>query len=100
MKIEIAFTPPRLGRKHLLFGAGLVAIGLILMFDAFSSETITGSFGAITRKSWFFQNSYHDVEWAWGLVALAGAVVWVGGSVGWWIVRSIICHWFRHTKPQ
>jgi hypothetical protein len=22
-------------------------------------------------------------------------IVWVGGSVGWWIVRSIIWHWFR-----
>jgi hypothetical protein len=95
----IGFTPPRLGRKHLLFGAALVVIGLVLVFDAFSSRGVY-TVGFVTRNSWFFQNSYDDVEWAWGLVALAGAVVWVGGSVGWWIVRSIIWNWFRHTKPQ
>ena len=89
----IQFTPPRLGRGHLLFGAGLLAIGLTLMFDALSS-------GATGQPSWFFQNSYHDVEWMWGLAALAVATVWVGGSVGWWIVRSIILHWFRQTWKE
>jgi hypothetical protein len=88
----IGFTPPRLGRGHLLFGAGMVAIGLVLIFDTFSA--------AGTGQRWFFQHSYPEVEWAWGLAALAVAVVWVGGSVGWWIVRSIVWHWFRQTWKE
>ena len=83
-------TPPRLGRGHLIFGLGLVAIGLTLMFDALSS-------GSTGQPSWFFQKSYHEVEWAWGLFALAVAIVWVGDSLGWWIVRTIIQWWLHQT---
>jgi hypothetical protein len=36
----------------------------------------------------------------WRLAALAVAVVWIGGSVGWWIARSIIWHWFRQTWKE
>jgi hypothetical protein len=74
--IGSSFTPPRLGRGHLLFGAGLVTIGLVLMFDALSA-------GATGQPSWFVQQRYHEEEWFGGLAALAVAVVRVGGSVGW-----------------
>jgi hypothetical protein len=90
IKSMIEFTPPRLGRRHLIFGAVLVAIGLTLMFDALSSTEAARILNGPMRNSWFFQNSYHDVEWMWGLAALAVATVWVGGSVGWWIVRSLL----------
>jgi hypothetical protein len=49
-------TPSKIGRVHLILALGLIVIGLILMFDALSS-------GATGRPSWFFRNSYHDVEW-------------------------------------
>jgi hypothetical protein len=29
----------------------------------------------------------------WALIALGVAIVWVGGSVGWWIVRTILQLW-------
>jgi len=98
-------TPPRLGRGHLIFGAGLVVIGLILIFDAFSSSGMVvpsipgiGTIGEpITRNSWFFPHSYPEFEWMWALIALGAAIVWVGGSIGWWIVRTIIWHWFQQT---
>jgi hypothetical protein len=75
----IGFTPPRLGRGHLLFGAGMVAIGLVLIFDTFSA--------AGTGQRWFFQHSYPEVEWAWGLAALAVAVVW-GRRQRWLVDRA------------
>ena len=89
-------TPPRLSRGHLIFGAVLVMIGIIFIFDAFSSSEIVHTVGSTTwrtRDSWFFPNSDHDVESLMGLAALAGAVIWVGGSVGWWIVRTIFQLW-------
>ena len=58
------------------------------MFDALSS-------GATGQPSWIFQKSYHEVEGAWGLLALAIGIVWVGGRVGWWIVRTVI-QWGAH----
>ena len=85
-------TPPRLSRGHLIFGLGLVAIGLTLMFDALSSASM--------GQPSFFQKSYHEVEWAWGLFALAVAIVWVGGSIGWWIVRTILQWWFHQTRKD
>jgi hypothetical protein len=87
-------TPTKIGRVHLILSLGLVAIGFTLMFDAGSSyETLQPP----TRQSWFFQNSYHDVEWGWGICALFVGVVWVGGRVGWWIVRTIIQWWFHQV---
>jgi hypothetical protein len=80
----------KIGRVHLILASGLIAIGLILMFDALSS-------GATGRPSWFFQKSYHELEWFWGLCALSVGVIWVGGRVGWWIVRTIIQWWFDQT---
>jgi hypothetical protein len=79
-----------IGRIHLILASGLIAIGLVLMFDALSS-------GATGQPSWFFQNNYHEIEWFWGLCALAVGVVWIGGRVGWWIVRTIIQWWFRQV---
>jgi hypothetical protein len=104
----IGFTPPRLGRGHLLFGAALGVTGLTLMYDALSSTSspvfVSGTLppriisGAVIRNSWFFPNSYADGESTLGLAALAVAVVWVGGSVGWWIVHSIIWHWWKQQR--
>ena len=94
-------TPPRLGRKHLIFGAVLTAIGLVLVVDALSTWNIivhtVGSTTWTTRNSWFFRESDPGVEWVCGLLAVAVAVVWVGGSVGWWIVRTIIQWWLHQT---
>ena len=62
-QIHQIITPPRLGRGHLLFGAGLVAIGLILTFDLFSG-----------RPRWFFPHSYPEFEWMWALIAFGAAI--------------------------
>jgi hypothetical protein len=83
-------TPSKIGRVHLILALGLMVIGLILMFDALSS-------GATGRPSRFFQNSYHDVEWFWGICALFVGVVWIGGRVGWWIVRTVIQWWLHQV---
>ena len=100
-------TPPRLGRKHLIFGAVITVIGMVLIFDALSSPSHIvriGGLSTIARDSWFFRDSPHDYEFMWGLFALAGAIVWVGGSVGWWIVRTIIQLWlhkaWRDANPR
>jgi hypothetical protein len=100
----VIFTPPRLGRRHLVFGATMVAIGLILMIDTFSSDVtnacIRVGLYCPTRNSWFFPNHPPEFEWMWGLVAFAIAIVWVGGSAGSWIVRTVIWHWWRKTSHQ
>jgi hypothetical protein len=72
---------------------GLMAIGLILVFDAVSS-------GATGQPSWFFSESTHDFEWFWGLCALFVGIIWVGGHVGWWIVRTVIQWWFHEVLKQ
>jgi hypothetical protein len=91
-------TPARFPRKRLILPAGLGAIGLILIFDAFSSNDVRLPFGSIERSSWFFQHSYHDIESSWGLFALLGAIAWGGGSVGRWIVQHIIQWWFHQMR--
>ena len=91
------FTPPRLGRRHLIFGAVLTLIGLTLFFDSFSPEQAVYIGGLLTwqRNSWFFPTINHESEADLGAIAVAIAVVWVGGTVGWWIVRTILQVWFH-----
>ena len=81
---------PKSARAHLILAPGLMAIGLILMVDALSS-------GATGRPSWFFQKSEHEAEWFWSLCALFVGIIWVGGRVGWWIVRTVIQWWFHQV---
>jgi hypothetical protein len=50
---------------HVILALGLIAIGLVLVFDALSS---------------------HSLEWPLGLFALAVGLIWVVGRIGWWIV--------------
>jgi hypothetical protein len=85
-------TPSKIGRIHLIPSLVLIAIGLILMFDALSS-------GGTGQPSWIFQKSYHhvEVEWFWGLCALSVGIIWIGGRVGWWIVRTVIQWWFHQA---
>ena len=52
-------------RLHVIFSLGLIALGLVLMFDALSS---------------------HELEWPFSLFTLAVGVIWIVGRVGWWIV--------------
>ena len=52
-------------RIHVIVSLGLIAIGLVLMFDAFSS---------------------HELEWPLGLFALVVGTIWAAGRVGWWLV--------------
>lgn len=52
-------------RIHVIVSLGLIAIGLVLMFDALSS---------------------HQLEWPLSLFALAVGIIWIVGRVGWWIV--------------
>ena len=52
-------------RIHVIVSLGLIAIGLVLMFDALSS---------------------HELEWPLSLFALAVGIIWFVGRVGWWIV--------------
>jgi hypothetical protein len=89
--------PAKIGRTHRILGSGLMVVGLVLMFDALSS-------GGTGRPSWFFRNSYHDVEWFWGLCALAVGFIWITGRVGWWIVRNLIQLWvhkvWRDTRQR
>jgi hypothetical protein len=78
---------------HLILPLGPMVIGLILMFDALSS-------GATGQPSWFLQKSYHELEWLWGLCALFVGTIWIGGRVGWWLVRTIIQWWIREVWKQ
>ena len=52
-------------RIHVIVSLGLIAIGLVLMLDAFSS---------------------HELEWPLSLFALAVGIIWLVGRVGWRIV--------------
>jgi hypothetical protein len=52
-------------RIHLLLALGLMAIGLVLVFDALSS---------------------HELELPLGLFAPVVGVIWLVGRIGWWIV--------------
>ena len=52
-------------RIHLIVSLALIAIGLVLMFDALSS---------------------HELELPLSLFALAVGTIWIVGRVGWWIV--------------
>jgi hypothetical protein len=81
-------TPSKIGRAHLILGSGLMLFGVILMFDVLSS-------GGTGQQSWFFRSSYHEVEWFWGLCALAVGFTWVTGRVGWWIVQNLIQLWLH-----
>ena len=49
----------------MLLALGLIAIGLVLVFDALST---------------------HNLEWPLGLFALFVGVIWLVGRIGWWIV--------------
>jgi hypothetical protein len=82
---------------HLFFPLVLVTIALVLTFDAFSSSGQIDHY-SITRNSWFLQHSPPEVEWALALCALFVAIIWVGGRVGWWIVRTIIQWWFHRVR--
>src|SRR5579884_811547 len=81
-------TSAKIGRIHLILPMGLMVIGLVLMFDSLSS-------GGTGQPSWFFQESGHEWEWFWGLCALFVSIIWIGGRVGWWLVRIIIQLWFH-----
>ena len=59
-------------RIHVIVSLGLIAIGLVLMFDALSS---------------------HKLEWPLSLFALAVGTIWIVGRIGWWIV------WKDSAKP-
>jgi uncharacterized membrane protein YfcA len=83
----------KIGRIHLILPLGLMVIGPILMFEALSA-------GATGQPSWFFQKSYHELEWFWGLCALFVGTIWIGGRVGWWLVRTIIQWWIREVWKQ
>ena len=50
---------------HVILSLGLIAIGLVLTFDALSS---------------------HELERPLGVFALVVGIIWVVGRVGWWIV--------------
>ena len=52
-------------RIHVIVSLALIAIGLVLMFDALSS---------------------HELEWPFSLFVLAVGIIWLVGRVGWWIV--------------
>jgi hypothetical protein len=52
-------------RIHVIVSLALIAIGLVLMFDALSP---------------------HGLEWPLSLLVLAAGIVWIVGRVGWWIV--------------
>ena len=54
-----------MNRMHVILSLGLIAIGLVLTFDALSS---------------------HELEWPLGVFALVVGIIWVVGRVGWWIV--------------
>ena len=55
-----------MNRIHaLLLALGLIALGLVLVFDALSS---------------------HALEWPLGLFVLAVGIIWLVGRIGWWIV--------------
>ena len=73
--------PVHIGRAHMIPAMVLVAIGLIAMFNA-----------AFGEPSWLHS---HELQWFLGLCALFVGIIWVGGRVGWWIVRHII-QWYLH----
>ena len=52
-------------RIHVILPLALMAMGLVLMFDALSS---------------------HALEWPLGLFVLFTGIIWLVGRVGWWIV--------------
>jgi hypothetical protein len=54
-------------RIHVLLALALIAIGLVLVFDALSS---------------------HNLELPLGLFALVVGVIWLVGCIGWWFVRK------------
>jgi len=92
-------TLSKIGRTHLILGSGFMVIGFGLLFDALSSaeteQPIWLGGTGIERSSWFFKYSYSEVEWFWGLCALAVGFIWVTGRVGWWIVRNLIQLWLH-----
>ena len=56
-----------MNRIEVILVLGLIAIGLILVFDALSS---------------------HGLEWPLGLFVLVVGVIWIVGRIGWWIVSK------------
>lgn len=54
-----------MNRIDVILALGLIAIGLVLVFDALSS---------------------HALEWPLGLFVLVVGVIWFVGRIGWWIV--------------
>jgi len=52
-------------RIHVILALGLIAIGVVLVFDALSS---------------------HALEWPLGLFVLVMGSIWLVGRIGWWIV--------------
>ena len=54
-----------MNRIHALLALGLIGIGLVLVFDAVSSQ---------------------NLEWPLGLFVLFIGVIWLVGRIGWWIV--------------
>ena len=56
-----------MNRIHVLLALALIAIGLVLVFDALST---------------------HNLEWPLGLFALVVGVIWLVGCIGWWFVRK------------
>ena len=54
-----------MNRIHVILALGLIAIGLVLVFDALSS---------------------HALEWPLGLFVLVMGSIWLVGRIGWWIV--------------
>ena len=54
-----------MNRMHVILALGLIAVGLVLVFDALLS---------------------HALEWPLGLFVLVVGVTWLVGRIGWWIV--------------
>ena len=54
-----------MNRIHVIVALGLIAIGLVLVFDALSSYVLARPLG---------------------LFALVVGVIWLVGRIGWWIV--------------
>jgi hypothetical protein len=75
--------PVRIGRAHMIPAMVLVAVGLVVVFNA-----------AFGEPSWL---ASHELQAFLGYCALFAGIIWAGGRVGWWIVRHIIQWWFHHT---
>ncbi len=86
-------TFAKIGRIHLILPLGLMAIGLALFFDRLSS-------GGSGQPSWFFQSYQDNMEALWGLCALFIGIIWIGGRVGWWIVRTVIQWWLHEVWKE